>query len=124
MTKQFELAALRAFFRIARAWQLSVGDQAVLLGADVHELVRWRLDPVTAVLSQDASARLRYILDIDAALQDLLPVQERADAWARQPNKAPLFRGGSALDRMLNGRLDDLKNVADYLASIRSGDFS
>jgi hypothetical protein len=124
MTKQFELAALEAFFRIAQAWQLSDGEQAVLLGADVHELVRWRLDPVTAVLSQDASARLRYIVDIDAALQDLLPMQERADAWVRQPNKAALFGGGSALERMLGGRLDDLKDVADYLASIRSGDFS
>ncbi|MFG6490056.1 antitoxin Xre/MbcA/ParS toxin-binding domain-containing protein [Roseateles sp. BYS78W] len=115
---------LRAFFNIARAWQLTPGEQEVLLGVSQPTCYRWRNDQVASALSGDTLERLGYILNIYAALQILLPIQERADAWVRQPNTAPLFGGGPALKRMLGGRVGDLKVVADYLDAMRGGEFS
>lgn len=115
---------LRAFFNIAKAWQLPPGDQEVLLGVSQPTCYRWRNDQVASALSGDTLERLGYILNIYAALHILLPVQERADAWVRQPNTAPLFGGESALKRMLGGRVGDLKVVADYLDAMRGGEFS
>ena len=52
---------------------------------------------------------------------DLFPVGERADAWIRKPNAAPLFGGESALARMLGGRVADLFQVRQYLDAVRGG---
>jgi hypothetical protein len=54
-------------------------------------------------------------------LQILLPLKERADAWVRQPNAAPLFGGRSALDRMMGGQVADLYVVRHYLDAQRGG---
>lgn len=115
---------LRAFFNIAKAWQLAPGEQEVLLGVSQPTCYRWRNDQVASALSGDTLERLGYILNIYAALKILLPIQERADAWVRQPNTAPLFGGEPALKRMLGGRVGDLKVVADYLDAMRGGEFS
>jgi hypothetical protein len=115
---------LRAFFNIAKAWRLTPGEQEVLLGVSQPTCYRWRNDQVASALPVDTLERLGYILNIYAALQILLPVQERADAWVRQANTAPLFGGEPALKRMLGGRVGDLKVVADYLDAMRGGEFS
>jgi len=115
---------LRTFFNIARAWHLTNGEQEVILGVSQPTCYRWRNDQVASALSADTLERLGYVLNIYAALQILLPVQERADAWIKQPNTAPLFGGESALKRMLGGRVGDLKVVADYLDAMRGGEFS
>jgi hypothetical protein len=115
---------LRAFFNIAKAWRLVPGEQGALLGVSQPTCYRWRNGQTTAALPGDTLERLGYVLNIYAALQILLPVPERADAWVRQPNTAPLFGGEPALSRMLGGRVGDLKVVADYLDAMRGGDFS
>lgn len=115
---------LRAFFNIAKAWQLSPGEQGTLLGVSQPTCYRWRNGQAASALPGDTLERLGYILNIYAALQILLPVPERADAWVRQPNTAPLFGGEPALSRLLGGRVGDLKVVADYLDAMRGGDFS
>jgi hypothetical protein len=107
--------ALRAFVRIAAAWDLSVEEQLTLLGGPPRSTYyHWRSqDPLT--LPRDVLERISYILGIYRALQILLPAPERADAWVRSPNDAPLFGGGSALDRMLGGHVADLYVVRQYL---------
>ena len=62
-----------------------------------------------------------HVLKSVPALQILLPVTERAAAWIRKPNTAPLFGGGSALDRMLGGQVADLFVVRQYLDAQRGG---
>lgn len=115
---------LRTFFNIAQAWGLSSSEQEVLLGVSQPTCYRWRNGQVASALAADTLERLGYLLNIYAALQMLLPVQERADGWIRLPNTAPLFGGESALKRMLGGRVGDLKVVADYLDAMRGGEFS
>ena len=48
-------------------------------------------------------------------------MRERADAWLRKPNDAPLFGGRTALDRMLAGQVSDLFVVRQYLDAQRGG---
>ena len=116
--------ALRIFFNIANRWKLTPSEQEVLLGVSQPTCYRWRNDQVASALGADTLERLGYILNIFSALEILLPVPERADAWVRQPNTAPLFGGEPALKRMLGGQVGDLKVVADYLDAQRGGDFS
>lgn len=62
---------LRAFFRIAEAWQLGPGEQEALLGVNKPTCSRWRDELVTSALGDDTVGRLGYILNIYAALQIL-----------------------------------------------------
>lgn len=114
-------AALRTFFNIARAWGLNASEEQRLLGIQRSTLYAWRAGDFPARLDADTLERLSYVFGIYSALQVLFPVAERADAWIRRPNTAPLFGGDSALARMLGGRVADLFQVRQYLDAVRGG---
>ncbi len=113
-------AALRTFWRLAAAWQLSIAEQTTLLGVGRSALYQWKQGKV-GPLDRHVLERLSYLFGIYAALQLLLPDHERADAWLRKPNSAPLFGGRSALQRMLGGQVADLFVVRQYLDAQRGG---
>lgn len=114
-------AALRTFFRIAARWQLAAPQQMQLLGVGKSTLYQWRKGEVRRGLDRAHLERLSYVFGIYKALQVLFPLPERADAWLRAPNDAPLFGGRSALDRMLAGQVADLFVVRQYLDAHRGG---
>jgi hypothetical protein len=107
---EMSAAGLRAFFKIARDWDLSAEEQIVLLGS-----------PQTARLGRDTLERLSLLLGIYKALQILLPQPAAADGWIKRPNSAPPFGGRRALDRMLAGNISDLVAVRQYLDATRGG---
>lgn len=113
-------AAMRTFWRLAQAWQLSVAEQLTLLGVGRTTLYQWKQGRV-GPLDRHVLERLSYLFGIYAALQILLPVAERANEWIRKPNQAPLFGGRSALERMLGGQVADLYVVRQYLDAQRGG---
>lgn len=113
-------AALRTFWRLAQAWNLSVAEQMTLLGVGRTRLYQWKQGKVGA-LDRHVLERLSYLFGIYAALQILLPVAQRANDWIRKPNQAPLFGGSSALERMLGGQVADLYVVRQYLDAQRGG---
>ena len=123
-SSQTAAKALAVFFRIADRWGLGAVEKQTLLGVSRTVFYRWQAGNVTAPLDAATAERLSYVFRIYAALQVLLPVRERADAWLRLPNASPLFGGGTALSRMLGGRVGDLKDVADFLDARRGGDFA
>ena len=113
--------ALRAFFRIAALWGLSVDDQTSLLGVTARStFFKWKKDP-NAVLPKDPLERISYILGIYKALQILLPDEKAADEWVKRPNEAHSFGGRSPLDRLLSGQVADLFVVRQYLDAQRGG---
>jgi hypothetical protein len=113
--------ALRTFFRIAELWGLSVDEQMTLLGLTARSTYfKWKKQS-DGLLPKDTLERISYILGIYKALQILLPDERAADAWIRQPNSAPVFAGGSALQRMLSGQVADLFIVRQYLDAQRGG---
>ena len=91
--------ALRTFFNIAAAWQLTVQEQRALLGLagglDVPQVQGRRsrradlrhADP--AVAGRSASTR---------ACRCSIPSRRFADTWPRMPNSHPIFGGRPALD--------------------------
>lgn len=109
-------AALRIFFNIADAWGLNHREQEQLLDVDQGICSHWRDGKVQKALPAHTLQRLGYVLTIYAALQTLLPIPERADAWVRQPNAASLFDGQAAITIMVD-QVNGLRAVADYLAS-------
>ena len=105
--------ALRTFFNIADAWNLSESEQMAILGLDSRStLQNWKRGAVAA-LSKDALERISYVMGIYKGLQTLLP--QTADEWVRKPNKAQLFGGKSALERMASGNVADLYVVRQYV---------
>jgi len=115
------LPALRTFFRIAAAWDLSIDEQMTLLGLPSRSTYfAWKKKGVER-LPRDVVERLSYVFGIWKALQILLPDAAAADAWIRQPNAAAPFGGRSALERMLSGNVADLYVVRQYLDAERGG---
>lgn len=109
--------ALRTFFRIADAWRLNENEQMRLLGLDSRStLQNWKRGAVS-VISRDALERISYMMGIYKGLQTLLP--QTADEWVRKPNKAHVFGGKPALDRMMSGNVADLYVVRQYVDSQR-----
>ncbi len=110
--------AIRAFFNIARDWELNAEQAMTLLGFDERTrstYFKWKRDPQSARLTKEKLERLSYIFGIYKDLQILLPKAESADQWIKRPNDALTFGGRSALDRMLSGHVSDLYVVRQYL---------
>jgi hypothetical protein len=119
---EMSAAGLRAFFNIARDWDLSVEEQIVLLGSPGRStFFKWKQAPQSARLGRDTLERLSLLLGIYKALQILLPPPAAADAWVKRPNSAPPFGGRPALERMLAGNISDLVAVRQYLDAMRGG---
>lgn len=111
--------ALRTFFNLAKAWELSEHEQMKLLGLNSRSTLHaWKSGRVTKI-SRDTLERISYVLGIFKAINILLPDPIRADEWLRLPNKAPLFGGRSALERMTSGNVGDLFLVRQYLDAQR-----
>ena len=111
--------ALRTFFNLAKTWELSEQEQMKLLGLNSRSTLHaWKAGRVSKI-SRDTLERISYLLGIFKAINILLPDTKRADEWMRLPNKAPLFGGRSALDRMTTGNIGDLYVVRQYLDAQR-----
>ena len=65
-------AALRTFFRLADAWNLSVGEQTTLLGVAKATLYQWKQGKV-APLDRHVLERLSHLFGIYSSLQILFP---------------------------------------------------
>ncbi len=110
--------ALKAFFGITHKWALTSDQERILLGASPATFYRWKKNKEGS-LTLDTLERISYILGIYKALRILLPSEEAANQWIKKANKAPLFGGKSALDKLLIGRVIDLADVRRYLDAER-----
>ena len=114
-----DAAAVRAFFRLAELWGLSMEQARRLLGQPSRAtLYNWKAGKVRA-LPHDTLCRISYLLGIYKALQILYRDPQLADSWITRPNAA--FGGQSALERMLGGDVADLAAVRAHLDAARGG---
>ena len=114
-----DAVALRAFFRLAELWGLSMEQARVLLGRPSRAtLYNWKAGK-TKSLPHDGLRRISYLLGIYKALQILYQDPAQADGWISRPNGA--FGGQSALERMLAGDVADLAAVRAHLDAARGG---
>lgn len=111
--------ALRAFFQIARRWTLNTDQERKLLGSPPRSTYfRWKKD-LAGPVPRDVLERISYLLGIYKALHILFPNDEQADRWVSRANVAPLFGGGTAMERMLAGQVADLFVVRQYVDAQR-----
>lgn len=107
--------ALRAFSNIAERWELTDADQARLLGLrNKGDLIKLKMLGQPDI-DQSMLERISHLLSIYGSLRTFFPEAPCAAAWLRKRNKAPLFEGGTALQKMSTGELSDLAVVRRYL---------
>jgi len=110
--------ALKGFFNICKAWSVDDEQSIVLLGNPEVTLYNdWKELPATAQLNHEVIERISYILGIYKGLQILLSNPNAADTWVKKPNSEVIFGGQSALEKMLQGRIEDLATVRQYVDS-------
>jgi hypothetical protein len=113
--------ALRTFFNIATAWQLTVAEQRALLGWPPSSTFHKYKAGDHGTLSMDMLTRLSLVISIYSGLQVLYPEAAFADAWVRMPNSHALFGGQPALTLMIDGGIDGLYKVRRLLDARRGG---
>jgi hypothetical protein len=107
--------ALRAFFEIGRAWQLSASEERALLGWPPSSTFHKYKSGDYGTLSFDTLTRLSLILGIYKSAQILYPEPAFADRWIRLPNSHPLFGGRPPIAFMVEGGVDALFQVRRLL---------
>lgn len=113
--------AIRTFFNVASAWQLSTEEQRALLGWPAEStFFKYKSDRV-ATLPYDMLIRISLILGIYKSLHILYPEPELANRWVKLPNSNPLFGGKPALTLMTDGGMDGLYQVRRLLDGRRGG---
>jgi hypothetical protein len=111
--------AMRTFFNVASAWQLSPDEQRGLLGwPAASTFYNYRAGAI-GTLSFDTLTRLSLLLGIYKALHVLYPDEALADRWVRLPNAHPIFGGRPALALMIDGGIDGLHHVRRLLDARR-----
>jgi len=119
--RQMSEPAMRAFFRIAEAWQLSNEEQRALLGWPPEStFFKYKAGQVTT-LPFDMLMRISLLLGIYKDLHILYPEAELAERWVKLPNSNPLFGGAPALRLMTESGMDGLYQVRRLLDARRGG---
>ena len=113
--------ALRTFFNVARAWQLTVEEARGLLGWPAPSTFHKYKGGDHGTLSYDTLTRLSLVLGIYKSLQILYPEAPLADGWVKMPNTNPLFAGRPPLTLMIDAGLDGIARVRRLLDGRRGG---
>lgn len=117
--EQMSRAAFQAFFGITEDWGLTADEQNTLLGSLPRSSFYRLRASKSANATVDMLDRISYVMGIHKALRILLPDLNDVARWIHQPNKAPLFGGRSALEKMLSGHMQDLAELRRYLDAER-----
>lgn len=108
-------SALKRFFAIADAWELSPLQQCRLLKIPSPQvLARYRLGQAPR-LSATQQERAALIANIQYSLAPNTYSEDRAWAWIHSPRETPPFEGDSPLYFMLENGLPALREVARML---------
>ena len=113
--RRLSAPALRAFFTIARAWELSVQEERGLLGWPPSSTFHKYKSGDAGVLSFDTLTRISLVLGIYKALHILYAEEAFADRWMRMPNSNPLFGGRTPLAFAVDDGIDGLFQVRRLL---------
>jgi hypothetical protein len=117
--RQTTPTALKRFFAVADAWELSPLQQCRLLKIPSPQvLARYRLGqaPRLSAVQQERSA---LVANIHRSLSAFSHDKDGAWAWVNAPRKEPPFDGDSPLYFMLENGLPALREVARLLVRQR-----
>lgn len=105
--------ALKVFLNIMDAWGVNLEQRQALLGSPKqHEYESWQQGNVESI-NRDVVVRISFIIGIYKGLGLIFNDRSRADEWVNKPNKE--FNGQSALEFMLGGDIERLKQVREFV---------
>jgi hypothetical protein len=119
--KQMSGPAIRTFFNVAAAWELTGDEQRALLGWPPESTFYKYKAGQTGTLPYDMLMGISLVLGIFKDLRILYPERGLADRWVKLPNSNPLFGGRPALGLMTDGGMDGLYQVRRLLDARRGG---
>lgn len=117
--RRLSAPALRTFFQVARAWQLSAAEERAVLGWPPSSTFHKYKSGDAGVLSFDTLTRISLVLGIYKALQVLYPEAAFADRWIRMPNANALFGGHPPIAFLVDSGIDGLFQVRRLLDARR-----
>jgi hypothetical protein len=118
--KRMSAPALRTFFAIAKAWELSVEEQRGLLGwPPVSTFHKYKAGDV-GQLNYDMLTRISLLIGIYKALH-ILYEDGLADRWPKLPNSNGQYGGKPALVLMIESGIDGLYRTRRLLDARRGG---
>jgi hypothetical protein len=113
--------AVRAFFKIAKLWNVKDEDARQLLGGiSSSKFYSLKRDHTIATLNQDELTRTSFLVGIFKALNIIFD-EELADAWIQLPNKNPIFGGVRPLQYIIHFGLPGMQLVRQLLDAYRGG---
>lgn len=118
--KRLGPSALKAFFNIARCWQLRDDDAMQLLGGMASSTYYAMKKSPRRVLDADTMLRISYLVGIFKAL-NILHSKALADRWVTLANANPIFRGATPLEYMIRGGIPAIQLVRRLLDARRGG---
>lgn len=119
--RQMSGPALRTFFNVAAAWQLTNEEQRAMLGWPPESTFYKYKAGQSGTLPYDTLVRISLILGIFKDLRILYTERDLADRWIQLPNSNPLFGGRPAVALMTEGGIDGLYQVRRLLDARRGG---
>jgi hypothetical protein len=117
--RRLSAPALRTFFAITRAWDLTVSDERALLGWPPPSTFHKYKAGQGGVLSFDTLTRISLVLGIYKALQILYPDAAFADRWMQMPNANALCGGRTPAAFVADTGLDGLFQLRRLLDARR-----
>lgn len=104
-----------AFRKVAAALDLTLPEQAALLGVSRATVAGWKTTPGN---DPDKLDRMALIVGIYGLAAQAFPGERGGEGWLRRPNTAPMFSGGSPLALLLEGRVASLLRTFDHLQAL------
>lgn len=113
--------ALKGFFHIMEKWSLNNQQAMVLLGGiSTSTFYRYKKLPEVTLRSETLQ-RISFVMGIYKGLHIIFAEEDRANEWINRSNDGKPFKGRSALDRMMQGKMDDLAEVRRYIDAETQG---
>ncbi|BDU77315.1 antitoxin Xre-like helix-turn-helix domain-containing protein [Mesoterricola sediminis] len=106
---------LSAFRKVAAALDLTLAEQAALLGVSRATIAGWKASPGP---DPDKLDRMALVVAIHGLAGEAFPGDGGAEGWLRRPNLAPPFLGEAPLDLLLKGRFESLLRAHDHLQAL------
>jgi Protein of unknown function (DUF2384) len=113
-------AAIPAFFKLARTWDLRDESARQLLGGVSNGVFYQLKRGEKKTLDQDKLTRISLLLGVFRAL-NILYSRALADAWISLPNSNPMFQGEAPLTYITKGGVPALLRVRQLLDARRGG---
>jgi hypothetical protein len=107
--------AMRTFFNVAAAWELTAEEQRALLGWPAESTFFKYKAGLVATLPYDMLIRISLVLGVYKSLHVLYPEPDLANRWVKLPNSHAMFGGKPALLLMIHGGMDGLYQVRRLL---------